>query len=398
MTLQIDVDRKEALAVVSPGGRDAAAENDTPGGVDSIVGVSPWAQRIRAEILQIAPHGSNVLITGPSGTGKELIAQAIHYHSGRADKPFVAVDCAAVSGPLFVSNMFGHVKGAFTGASNSALGCFRVANHGAIFLDEIGDLDPEFQAKLLRVLQQRAITPVGGDEEISIDVRVIAATNCDLAQMVSTGRFREDLYYRLNVIALKTVPLKDRREDVEALVRHILARLAAHNGVPLKQLSSHCLQCIRSWDWPGNVRELENYFERVTVLGGNDCAHLELLAAPSASDSSFAQDLKRDDCLRHDGTASLPDVLTAADDRLSARRLAHAGRRRACAHSPHAGADGLQPEHDGPPAAHLASATSSQGETTRAGRVSCPPRAPAQVTPAASSRGASRISQRQSAF
>ena len=312
MRLCVDADRKEAFAPVDAGGREAASvENETPAGVDSIVGISPWAQRIRAEILKIAPHGSSVLITGPSGTGKELIARAIHYHSGRADKPFVAVDCAALSGPLFASNMFGHVKGAFTGASNSALGCFRVANHGTVFLDEIGDLDPEFQAKLLRVLQQRVITPVGSDQEMPIDVRVIAATNCDLAQMVSTGRFREDLYYRLNVIALKTVPLKDRREDIEALVRHILARLAVHNGLPLKQLSNHCLQCIRSSDWPGNVRELENHLERVTVLGGGDSVHVELLAAPTAANSSLAQDVDREDCSRHDGPPPLPDVLAA---------------------------------------------------------------------------------------
>lgn len=310
--LSIDAERKEAPAALGAGGSAAAAGNGTPAGVDSIVGISPWVQRIRAEILKIAPHGSSVLITGPSGTGKELIARAIHYHSGRADKPFVAVDCAAVSGPLFVSNMFGHVKGAYTGASGVALGCFRAANHGTVFLDEIGDLDPEFQAKLLRVLQQRVITPVGSDQEIPIEVRVIAATNCDLAQMVSAGRFREDLYYRLNVIALKTIPLKDRREDIEVLVRHILVCLAARSGGPVKQLSNNCLRCIRSSDWPGNVRELENFLERVTLLGGNDGVHLELLAASAASNSSLPHNREAEAFSRRNGSSSLAEVLAAA--------------------------------------------------------------------------------------
>jgi DNA-binding NtrC family response regulator len=239
-------------------------------GVGSIVGVSPWAHFIRQEILNVATHQSNVLITGPSGTGKELIARAIHYHSRRAARAFIAVDCAAMSGSLFASHMFGHVKGAFTGASHSTLGCFRAADGGTVLLDEIGELEPEFQAKLLRVLQQRTVMPLGSYEEIHIDVRIIAATNGDLEKMVSLGRFREDLYYRVKVISLTTAALKDRPEDIEVLAEQFLARSADRNGVPRKRLSRGCLECMRSHDWPGNVRELENFVERATLLTKED--------------------------------------------------------------------------------------------------------------------------------
>jgi DNA-binding NtrC family response regulator len=238
---------------------------DSATGVSRIVGVSAWANSIRQEILNVATYPSSVLITGPSGTGKELIAQAIHSHSHRAHKPFVAVDCAAVSGPLFASHMFGHVKGAFTGASHTTPGCFRAADGGTVLLDEIGDLEPEFQAKLLRVLQQRTVTPLGSHEEIPFDVRIIAATNCDLGEAVSTGRFREDLFYRLNVISLKTVALRDRPEDIEALAVHFLTQLAARSGTPRRRLARSCLEDMRSYDWPGNIRELENFLERAAL-------------------------------------------------------------------------------------------------------------------------------------
>jgi DNA-binding NtrC family response regulator len=243
--------------------------------VSLIVGISTWANAIRQEILRMAVHSSSVLITGPSGTGKELIARAIHSHSRRADKPFVAVDCAAVSGPLFAGHMFGHVKGAFTGASNTTLGCFRAAEGGTLLLDEIGDLEPEFQAKLLRALQQRTVTPLGSHEEIPINVRIIAATNCELGDAVSTGRFREDLYYRLNVISLKTVPLHERSEDIEVLAAHFLAQLAARNGLPRFRIARRCLNDMRAYHWPGNVRELENFLERaaLSATGGQICPH-----------------------------------------------------------------------------------------------------------------------------
>jgi DNA-binding NtrC family response regulator len=234
------------------------------------VGISPWVTEIRKEILQVAVHTSSVLITGPTGTGKELIARAIHGHSPRAGGPFVAVDCAAVNGALFAGQMFGHVKGAFTGAGQAALGYFRAADGGTIFLDEIGELEPTFQAMLLRVLQQHCVTPVGGHEEIPVDVRVVAATNCDLEEMVVQKRFREDLYYRVNEVSLKSVALKERPEDIEILADHILARLAAQDGVPRRRLTPRCLECLRSREWPGNVRELENFLERATLLKGDE--------------------------------------------------------------------------------------------------------------------------------
>jgi DNA-binding NtrC family response regulator len=234
--------------------------------VDAIIGISPFAEGIRRQVAMIAPHSSNVLITGPSGTGKELVARAIHAHSPRADRPFIAVDCAGISGPLFAAQLFGHTKGAFTGADRAALGCFRAAHSGTIFLDEIGELDRDLQAKLLRVLQQRVVTPLGSHATLPIDVRIIAATNCELEQRVAGGLFREDLYYRLNVVAIRTIPLKDRPEDILPLARNFLQKMACCLGVPAKELSCPCLDCVLRHDWPGNVRELENFLEQAVVF------------------------------------------------------------------------------------------------------------------------------------
>ena len=267
------------------GSQDKAAAGNAcipEASVNSIVGVSPWAKGIREEILRVAVHSSSVLITGPTGTGKELMARAIHGHSGRADGPFIAVDCAAVNGSLFASQMFGHVKGAFTGADQAALGYFRAAEGGSIFLDEIGELEPPLQSMLLRVLQQRRVTPVGSYAEIPVDVRVIAATNCDLEKMVQQKRFRQDLYYRVNVIALQSVALKERPEDVEVLADHFLARLATRDGVPRRRLSTRCLECMRSQQWPGNVRELENFLQRAMLLKDDWEAGLAGLLHPGA--------------------------------------------------------------------------------------------------------------------
>ena len=246
------------------------AEKTPVAAIERIVGVSAWAEQVRRSIELVAVHQSSVLIIGPSGTGKELIARAVHACSRRVARPFIPVDCAVTTGTLFASHMFGHMKGSFTGATSATLGCFRAADSGTIFLDEIGEMELELQAKLLRVLQQRVVVPVGSHQEIPVDVRVLAATNRDLAQEVKAGRFREDLFYRLNVVTIRTLPLRDRREDIPVLAARYLAELAGRHGMPLCTLSPAALEVLQSYPWPGNVRELENVLERAVMFSSGD--------------------------------------------------------------------------------------------------------------------------------
>jgi two-component system response regulator HydG len=235
-----------------------------------IVGSSPVVRRLMELVDRVAPRDTTVLITGESGTGKELIARALHQKSGRRDRPFVAVNCAALGEHLFESELFGHEKGSFTGAISMKRGRFEMAQGGTIFLDEVGELAQGLQAKLLRVLQQREFERVGGTQAHPLDIRVIAATNRDLGDDVSEGKFREDLFHRLNVVNLESPPLRDRKEDIPVLAQYFLQRSSERCKRMVQGLSREAEEMIVAYNWPGNVRELENAMERAVVLGVSD--------------------------------------------------------------------------------------------------------------------------------
>ena len=231
-----------------------------------IVGRSKRMQDVIRTSEVVAQSKSTVLIMGETGTGKEMVARAIHFHSAQRDMPLIKVNCAAIPETLLESELFGHVRGAFTGATNHKKGKFALADGGTIFLDEIGTMSQALQAKLLRVLQEREFEPLGSERTQKVDVRVIAATNRDLRQMVSDGRFQEDLYYRLNVIPIEIPPLRERREDIPVLVEHFVQKHAQRAGKRISGLASGVLDLLQASDWPGNVRELENTVERAVVL------------------------------------------------------------------------------------------------------------------------------------
>ncbi len=234
--------------------------------LDDIIGKSPSIKNVFEIIRKVAPTRTNVLISGESGTGKELVARAIHFNSPRAEYAFHAINCGAIPPNLLESELFGHTKGAFTGAEKNRTGLFREADGGSILLDEISELDSMLQVKLLRVLQERKVKPVGADEEESVDVRVMAATNKDLTDLVKRGSFREDLFYRLNVIEIKVPPLRQRRDDIPLLVDHFLRRFAAQSGKSLQGITSDALRNLINHPFPGNVRQLENMVERAVTL------------------------------------------------------------------------------------------------------------------------------------
>jgi DNA-binding NtrC family response regulator len=233
----------------------------------NIVGKSERMQKVLDLITQVAPSRATVLITGESGTGKELVAKTIHASSPRADRPFVPVNTGSMPVDLLESTLFGHVKGAFTSAIATKRGLFEVADQGTIFFDEIGTIGVETQAKLLRVIQEREFMRLGGTEIIKMDVRILAATNVDLRKLVFENKFREDLYYRLNVITIPLPPLEERKEDVPHLVDHFLKKYCEENNRPRVQFSAEAMKVLMDYDWPGNVRELENAVERAVVLG-----------------------------------------------------------------------------------------------------------------------------------
>jgi DNA-binding NtrC family response regulator len=234
--------------------------------LDNIIGRSPQMQAVYQMIETVAATTSTVLITGESGTGKELVARAIHNMSNRSAAPFVSINCGAFTETLLESELFGYMKGSFTGAVSNRKGLFEAAEGGTIFLDEIGETTPAMQVKLLRVLQERSIRRVGGVEEISVDSRVVAATNRDLSQMVEDGSFRNDLYYRISVIPIEMPPLRARIIDIPELVRHFLDKYSAVAGRSRMEISEDAVQYLQSYDWPGNVRELENTIERAVAL------------------------------------------------------------------------------------------------------------------------------------
>ncbi|HEY6555680.1 MAG TPA: sigma-54 dependent transcriptional regulator [Polyangiaceae bacterium] len=242
---------------------------------ENIVGSSPEMQVIFKSVAQVAPSRATVLLSGESGTGKELVAAAIHHRSPRAASPFVRLHCAALAETLLESELFGHERGSYTGAGRRREGRFAQANGGTLFLDEIGEISPATQVKLLRVLQEREFERVGGNQTIKVDVRVVAATNRDLAAMVEQGKFRQDLFYRLKVIELRMPPLRQRSSDVPALALHFLKRYAAENGKIVDTISDPALMRLTSYNWPGNVRELENVIERAVVLATGDRIGLE---------------------------------------------------------------------------------------------------------------------------
>ncbi|HLJ77397.1 MAG TPA: sigma-54 dependent transcriptional regulator [Acidobacteriaceae bacterium] len=281
----------------------------------NIVGKSEPMLRIFDLVAQVAPTRSTVLIQGESGTGKELIAKALHANSPRKDKPFVPVNTGAMPTDLLESTLFGHVKGAFTSAIAAKKGLFEVAHGGTLFLDEIGTMGMDTQAKILRVLQDRRFMHLGGVQEIQVDVRIIAATNVDLRQAVREGKFREDLFYRLNVIAIELPPLRGRREDIPLLTNHFLRRFAEENGLQPRQFTPDAMRALVDYDWPGNVRELENVVERGVVLSSGPIIGADLLPG-HLTGSSYSSSL-----LEHSPDASLFDIMEDIERRIIVDKL-----------------------------------------------------------------------------
>ncbi|MCW5206026.1 sigma-54-dependent Fis family transcriptional regulator [Desulfobulbus sp. F5] len=271
LTKPVNKERLHETAKIAMSHRQPPDEPEPHGGqpLDEdgrIIGTSPPMQALWEMILQVAPTEATVLISGDSGTGKELVASALHYKSLRKDGPFIKVNCAALSENLLESELFGHEKGAFTGADRRREGCFVQAQHGTLFLDEIGETTPAMQAKLLRVLQEHEVQRVGGQDIISIDVRIVTATNRDLEMEVQEGRFREDLYYRLNVVTLDVPSLQERRSDIPLLTDFFIRRCAKRNKRKVRGLTPKCMDVLTRYPWPGNVRELENAIERCVIL------------------------------------------------------------------------------------------------------------------------------------
>ncbi|MFA9479527.1 sigma-54 dependent transcriptional regulator [Phycisphaerales bacterium AB-hyl4] len=285
-----------------------------------ILGQSAAIQRVTQLIEKVAPTPTTVLVTGDSGTGKELVARAVHDASGRKDQPFLGINCGALEDTLLRSELFGHERGAFTGADASHPGLLRQAGHGTLFLDEIATVSAAFQVTLLRVLEERAARPIGGRQQYDVHCRILAASNYDLADMVTQGKFRKDLYYRLNVFQLKIPPLRQRRQDIPILAQHFLDRIKTDYGKPEARFTSAAMEAMESHDWPGNVRELRNVIERALILcNGTQIRHADL-------------GLTRDDTsVSLDGQLDLRQAMEQVESRIISKALARTGNNLAAA-------------------------------------------------------------------
>ncbi len=302
--------------------RAAQALREDLGISGEMIGDSPVLRDVRALIARVGPTDARVLITGESGTGKELVAAALHLASPRRERPFVRVNCAAIPRDLVESEMFGHERGAFTGATDRRIGRFELAHTGTLFLDEVGDLHADAQAKLLRAIEAREIERVGGGKPIAIDVRILAATNKDLTRAVAEGSFREDLFFRLNVIPIALPPLRDRPGDLPALVRHFADRHRTRTGRPLVRWTDDALAALAAYRWPGNVRELANIVERLGILhAGSELGRREVQGVLPVAGT----DMGTSDAETEASSAALPltDALDAYERRLIAAALAH---------------------------------------------------------------------------
>jgi two-component system, NtrC family, response regulator HydG len=269
-TLGRALGRRRHVSATRSSDSTADSAGVTRPGEPALVGHSPAIIQVMKTLARVAPSQATVLVVGETGTGKELVARTIHRFSDRAERRFVAANCSALAEGLLESELFGHVKGAFTGAAGARPGLFREADHGTLFLDEIGDISPALQARLLRVLQEHEIVPVGSETPVQLDVRVLAATHRDLPELVRQGRFREDLYYRLNVVTLVLPPLRERRQDIPLLIDHFLRELAARHGRGPVAVDPDAQYRLLSYAWPGNIRELQNVLERSMLLAEQD--------------------------------------------------------------------------------------------------------------------------------
>ncbi len=313
LTKPVDLARLREL--VNTALRLGSSDSDERPVDDRLLGDSPPMRTLRGQISKLARSQAPVYISGESGSGKELVARLIHEQGARIDKPFVPVNCGAIPSELMESEFFGHKKGSFTGAIEDKQGLFQAANGGTLFLDEVADLPLPMQVKLLRVIQEKAVRSVGGQQEVVVDVRILCATHKDLAAEVAAGRFRQDLYYRLNVIELRVPPLRERREDIGLLTERMLARLAQGSGLPSAKLSSEAIDKLKSYRFPGNVRELENMLERAYTLCENE--HIQASDLRLAEATSSAENGE----VSLAGIANLEDYLESVERKLIEQAL-----------------------------------------------------------------------------